>query len=435
MPTILHLTDIHFGREEDNSTEQTERKICLDSLLSELNKLEASWKPSIICITGDIGWRGCATDYSAARKWLDKLLRICGLTYNELIVCPGNHDVSRVNAITIPRSESAEDTDKSFVVPIAEHFEKPFMDFATFCREAGIPACQFGKYQSHLVGLRQLNDLRFIVLNSCWFSKDDKDEGKLWIGQPFLKYLDAEDQLPLIESHQSVPVTVALVHHPPNWYHQDERRVSGSRPNTCDYLATRCHVLLTGHTHGEVRKADTMAECAIHFTGGAIYAGTSYSNSFRLVQIQAEHLDYRSFEYDSRTPENRWRHHTASSVPLPYLKQKPIILDGIASEFKIDEFRVSFREDAARQLERKSRLLRQSGILPATVQRPVSIRVSAQRDKYDASGRFIRAKDAEQQMLFYDAVRVARRTLLLGDLGTGKSTLAAQLVMETIDQS
>ena len=38
-------------------------------------------------------------------------------------------------------------------------------------------------------------------------------------------------------------------------------------------------------------------------------------------------------------------------------------------------------------------------------------------------------------MPLYDAVRQARRTLLLGDLGTGKSTLATQLVIDTTDKS
>jgi DNA replication protein DnaC len=35
-------------------------------------------------------------------------------------------------------------------------------------------------------------------------------------------------------------------------------------------------------------------------------------------------------------------------------------------------------------------------------------------------------------MPFYEAAREARRTLLLGDLGTGKSTLAAQLVLDQV---
>jgi hypothetical protein len=38
-------------------------------------------------------------------------------------------------------------------------------------------------------------------------------------------------------------------------------------------------------------------------------------------------------------------------------------------------------------------------------------------------------------MSLYEAIREARRTLLLGDLGTGKSTLASELVIETIDRS
>lgn len=38
-------------------------------------------------------------------------------------------------------------------------------------------------------------------------------------------------------------------------------------------------------------------------------------------------------------------------------------------------------------------------------------------------------------MPLYEAIRRSRRTLLVGDLGTGKSTLGAQLVVETIDRS
>jgi hypothetical protein len=61
--------------------------------------------------------------------------------------------------------------------------------------------------------------------------------------------------------------------------------------------------------------------------------------------------------------------------------------------------------------------------------------VSAQIDRFDSHGRLIREKSSNQLMPFYEATRMARRTLLLGDLGTGKSSLGASLVTETIDRS
>src|SRR5260370_596257 len=67
---------------------------------------------------------------------------------------------------------------------------------------------------------------------------------------------------------------------------------------------------------------------------------------------------------------------------------------------------------------------RSGGLLEPRIERPFS-----------RAGRVVRDKINEQPLPLYEAIRTSRRTLLLGDLGTGKSTLAAQLVAETIDRS
>jgi calcineurin-like phosphoesterase family protein len=183
MPTILHLTDIHFGWEGNDPSGLADRKVCLDGLLNQLRTIEPEWKPTIICLTGDIGWRGISSDYAEAKKWLDELLAISGLTYNDLVVCAGNHDVFRPKAKKLPRPESTKDADEVLSPPIAQHFEGPFSDFMAFCKLANIPELTFGNGRSQLVGERQVNGFRFVIFNSAWFSKDDDDKGKLWLGQ------------------------------------------------------------------------------------------------------------------------------------------------------------------------------------------------------------------------------------------------------------
>jgi predicted MPP superfamily phosphohydrolase len=431
---ILHLTDIHFGWEGDSPSGLAERKLCLDGLLGELKKLEPPWKPTIICLTGDIGWRGAAPDYSAAKGWIDQVLAICGLSYDSLVVCAGNHDVVRSIAKKLPRPESAGEADEVLAPPVAEHFESPFASFTSFCKAAGIPKLQFGNLSSYLVGERALNGLRFVVLNSAWFCKDDHDQGKLWVGLPHIKFMEASGQLTL-HPQQVDRTTVALLHHPQEWLHKDEIHAASTRPNVIDYLANRCHLLLTGHTHGEVRGADRIADRALHFTGGSAYAGASHFNSFRLVQITNDSVIDRAFEFNPSSAKEKWKSTAAESRPLTYIPQpEPGIAINVTSVSTAD-LRGFCRREAVKHLERKSRLLRQHGALPAIVQRPVSVRVSAQREKFDAEGRLERAKDAEQSMPLYEAAREARRTLLLGDLGTGKSTLAAQLVIDTLDRS
>ena len=434
MQTILHLTDIHFGWEGDSPQELATRKVCLDGLLDELRKLESPWKPTVICLTGDIGWRGVEADYTAAKEWLDQVLDICGLNYDSLIVCAGNHDIVRSIAKKLPRPESAAEADEVLAAPLAAHFESPFAPFISFCQAAGIPALEFGSSKSYLVGERTVNAFRFVALNSAWFCKDDHDKGKLWMGYPHMTFMEAHGQMPPHPSPED-RITVALVHHPHEWFNDAEIHAYSPRPNVMDHLASRCHLILTGHTHGEIRAPDRVADRALHFTGGSAYAGASHFNSFRLIQVRAESVVDRAFEFNPTAVEEKWKSSEARSRPLSHSKRTELITSASIDPFKTVDLRASCRKEAIRLLELKSRLLKQSGPLPAIVQRPVSLRVSAQRDTFDSTGRLVRPKDAEQTLPFYEAVRQARRTLLLGDLGTGKSTLAAQLVIDTLDRS
>ncbi|MDX2111678.1 MAG: metallophosphoesterase [Verrucomicrobiota bacterium] len=434
MQTILHLTDIHFGWEGESPSGLAERKVCLDSLLNELSKLEPQWKPTIICLTGDIGWKGIASDYTAAKLWIDSLLSICGLSYDSLIVCAGNHDVVRSMAIKLSRPPSAAEADQVLEAPVAAHYEGPFSPFVSFCRTAGIPPLNFGDSISYLVGERTVNGIHFLALNSAWFCKDDDDKGKLWIGYPHMKFMEADKQMILHPSPDD-RITVALIHHPQEWLHEDEIHARSSRPNVVDYLANRCHLILTGHTHGEVRGADRIADQALHFTGGSAYAGASHFNSFRLLQVTPEAVVDRAFEFNPRSADEKWKSKEARFRPLTQNHCQASTIRVAVTSLNNADLRDSCRKEAERLLELKSRLLKQKGPLPVLVQRPVSLRVSAQRDRFDSTGNLIRLKDAEQLVPLYEAVRQARRTLLLGDLGSGKSTLAAQLVINTLERS
>lgn len=76
MKSIVHLSDLHFGSED---------KTVLDGLLSDIDGVTAP-KPTLVAISGDLTQRARATQFHAARRFLDNLL----VPY---IVVPGNHDI------------------------------------------------------------------------------------------------------------------------------------------------------------------------------------------------------------------------------------------------------------------------------------------------------------------------------------------------------
>src|SRR5215813_5287896 len=95
MISLLHLSDLHFGYDRDQ-TARTQRAEALDLMLKELGKLEAAWKPQVIVISGDLSWQGKPTGYTELAEWLTKkLFPATARTAEDCIICPGNHDLDR----------------------------------------------------------------------------------------------------------------------------------------------------------------------------------------------------------------------------------------------------------------------------------------------------------------------------------------------------
>jgi hypothetical protein len=98
MQTVLHLTDLHFEWEGDDAAGRANRATCLEGMLDQLSKIEEAWRPEVVCLTGDLGWCGTASNYVEAKEWLDKLLGTCRLTYIDFVATVGNHDLFRPKA-------------------------------------------------------------------------------------------------------------------------------------------------------------------------------------------------------------------------------------------------------------------------------------------------------------------------------------------------
>ncbi|MEO7390622.1 MAG: metallophosphoesterase family protein [Ramlibacter sp.] len=79
MRTLVHLSDLHFGRIDDK-------------LLAPLRERIKSIAPHVVVVSGDITQRARAEQFAQARKFLDTLPQ-------PQLVVPGNHDVPLHNVI------------------------------------------------------------------------------------------------------------------------------------------------------------------------------------------------------------------------------------------------------------------------------------------------------------------------------------------------
>jgi hypothetical protein len=434
---ILHISDLHFGW-DGNQKAQNERKLALNGMLRLLSSLDSDWKPNCVCITGDIGWRGKSADYSEAKEWIENLLRILEIEANALLLCPGNHDLDRTVAALNIRPHNSIEADRVLGnIPPPRQYQEPFNEFIDFCKQLSLPPLLLGDYQNYLVGVRSFGGVTFLSLNTAWFSQDDEDEGNLWLGLPQLQHLEAKGQLPHPSKLYESPLCIALFHHPKESLHQAEQRAEDyGRQNTFDYLVRRCNLALTGHKHGEVRKADRFAEGAWHLSGGATYAGGNYFNTFRLINVERDRFIYRSFEYDPRSADNIWYpkdQATQLSFFLPIPSQPNYL--GTPTASHLEAYRKDALLAAERLIQGKSRALKPEGVLPETLPLSLSLALKGHRHYFTNEGHLVSQTKAQVRIDPSVGIKQSRRSLILGDLGAGKSTLAATQVVQILQEN
>jgi 3',5'-cyclic AMP phosphodiesterase CpdA len=77
MRTLVHLSDLHFGRVDP-------------ALLEPLRALVHEIAPDVVVVSGDLTQRARSEQFEAARAWLDTLP-------GPQVIVPGNHDISLYN--------------------------------------------------------------------------------------------------------------------------------------------------------------------------------------------------------------------------------------------------------------------------------------------------------------------------------------------------
>ena len=131
---ILHISDLHFGIENDPNSQHKQvhlrQKEMFSSLIDTLKNIDGNWKPNVIAISGDIAWSGEEEEYSLYKEhFVNPVNEVFGIDENHIITCPGNHDLIRNNAANYIRpSPNVYDSDISPIMPSnindrKKHFE------------------------------------------------------------------------------------------------------------------------------------------------------------------------------------------------------------------------------------------------------------------------------------------------------------------------
>lgn len=433
---ILHLSDIHFGFEnEEEVTLIAQRDNVLSSLIKKISNVNSDWRPDIIVVSGDIGWKGIATDYNIAKDWLSQLVSTLELSNDKIVLCAGNHDIDRNKTVGMDYTDSSKKADEWLKIENIENFERAFDAFSKNCDELKIPPLKISKKDSYLVGSREIDGLQFIILNSAWFCRSDNDKDKLWLGLPQLELLNSDKLLVSDEGYDDDKITISVVHHPKDWLNQNETNSYSGRPNTYKYLSEKCHFILSGHVHGSIEKPHRIHNRAYLFTAGATYADKYYANNFSIIQIDKTNrkLSRKSFEY--KPNDDTWlmiEDNETYSLTKPGSTKHSF--SSTQRAYNYNELIKKSKEQVQKYIANKSKAIARTKELPELIKRKILWHSSEERIIPDKSGK-LKLNTENNISTLEEMVSVEKPTFLFGELGSGKSTLVGQYAINLASSS
>ncbi|HEV7475956.1 MAG TPA: metallophosphoesterase family protein [Pyrinomonadaceae bacterium] len=263
MRTILHLSDIHFGRVNDQ-------------VIAPLVEAVTEINPDLVAVSGDLTQRARSHQFKEARAFLDILPK-------PQIVVPGNHDVPLHNVWA------------RFLRPLHKYRRYITADLRPF-------------YQDKEIAIAGVSTARSLTIKGGRISA----EQVAWVHEKFCA-LDSE------------VAKIVVTHHPfdlPEGH--DERQLVGRARMAMEALAScGADVFLAGHFHTS-HTTHTASRYQIKgHSALVVQAGTATStrgrgeeNSFNVVRIDRPHITVERFKWQ----QNRGKfglttsedfHHTA----------------------------------------------------------------------------------------------------------------------------
>lgn len=261
MRKILHLSDIHFGRVNDE-------------VITPLVEVIVEINPDLVAVSGDLTQRARSHQFKEARTFLDALP-------NPQIVVPGNHDVPLHNVFA------------RFLQPLHKYRRYITADLRPF-------------YQDEEIAVLGVNTARSFTIKGGRIS----EEQVAWMQEKF-SALD-----PGI-------ARIVVTHHPfdlPAGH--DKRQLVGRARMAMEALAScGADVFLAGHLHtSHTTHTATRYRIEGH-SALVVQAGTATStrgrgeeNSFNVVRIDRPHITVERFEWQ----ENKKQFSVASTEHFRY---------------------------------------------------------------------------------------------------------------------
>lgn len=168
---IIWLSDIHFdngnGKHAFPMQDNYQQK-CLSSRVVELaDKYSNGNKCAGLAISGDLTWQSQIEGFEQAAKFIKDVSSSLSLTSDDIIICPGNHDVGLVSKDEYCEIMGETETDKPWTTLVEKYHNESKENYIKFYRDIfqRKPEEDLSQGRKFLLGGHKIVEVA--ALNSC----------------------------------------------------------------------------------------------------------------------------------------------------------------------------------------------------------------------------------------------------------------------------
>ncbi|WP_372721314.1 metallophosphoesterase [Novipirellula sp.] len=206
---IVHLTDLHFGPQhqfQDASNGVQHQRSLLQMLVDDVQSLRV--EPDLLIISGDFVSFGQESEFHKANDFLVQLVNAWNLSKSDVLLCPGNHDVTWTTNAAEPSHGNFRTFASLFYKCVPSEIELRACrigDVYAICLDSNLVESEENGGQG-FVGLRQLAHAKSKVLTEATDSAI-----KLLVLHHHLLPVNWCDEVPSEGNHNSATLDTATI--------------------------------------------------------------------------------------------------------------------------------------------------------------------------------------------------------------------------------
>lgn len=281
---ILHISDMHYGINNDKNYEdtiKTNRDSAMGKMLSKIKDIQKQSPIEYILVTGDIAYTASKEEYIKAEKFFLELTKVTNLSVNKIFVCPGNHDVDRKELEDKEFPEHQAKANQFLRFENLDRLSIRFKNYIDFCKNIGLPKYKINDIDSYIIGVNSEANINIVCINTAWFAKNNDVNNKMWIGNNFIEMIEQNGYL------SKDKLTITIMHHPNRSLNEEETNNYYGLINVYDKICDFSDMILFGHTH-EIKNDPIYAHGTYVCGTGASYISKTYGHSFHVYDIDKD---------------------------------------------------------------------------------------------------------------------------------------------------